>query len=286
VRAGCPLPGWCQAVTLTAELSPEDPAHGLTITGIVDDIYRPGAITAAADDSLEQTATRVEDKDISALVILDGYRLAEIITERDIVRAVADRRDLADSTVGEYMTSAPATVELETPLGDVARTMLAYGVRHLPVVVAGEVIGMVSARIFWSWRAPRRPDPRRRAAPLCRIRPSGRRLALVASGVWWKLTTKEASGPRPRESRSLPCRQSRPLVVSLLMHTRWLRHRWSRSGPIAIIAGARWSTLLHTADGPAYLGRAALGLSGSADVMSEAFWAARAEDRQARSVVG
>jgi CBS domain-containing protein len=61
-----------------------------TITGIVDDIYRPGAITAAADDSLEQTAVRLEDKDISALVILDGYRLAGIITERDIVRAVAD----------------------------------------------------------------------------------------------------------------------------------------------------------------------------------------------------
>ena len=117
-----------------------------TITGTVDDIYRPGAITAAADDSLEQTAARLEDKDISALVIMDGDRLGGIITERDIVRAVADRRDLADATAGEYMTSTPATVALDTPLADVARTMLAYGIRHLPVVVAGEVIGMVSAR--------------------------------------------------------------------------------------------------------------------------------------------
>ena len=117
-----------------------------TITGTVDDIYRPGAITAAADDSLEQTAARLEDKNISALVIMDGDRLGGIITERDIVRAVADRRDLADATAGEYMTSTPATVALDTPLADVARTMLAYGIRHLPVVVAGEVIGMVSAR--------------------------------------------------------------------------------------------------------------------------------------------
>jgi CBS domain-containing protein len=82
-----------------------------TITGTVDDIYRPGAIIAAADDNLEQTAARLEDKDISALVIMDGDRLAGIITERDIVRAVADRRDLADATAGEYMTSTPATVE-------------------------------------------------------------------------------------------------------------------------------------------------------------------------------
>ena len=117
-----------------------------TITGTVDDIYRPGAITATADDGLEQVAARLQDKDISALVVLDGYRLVGIITERDIVRAVADRRDLADGTAGEYMTSEPATVDLEMPLAEVARRMLAYGVRHLPVVVAGDVIGMVSAR--------------------------------------------------------------------------------------------------------------------------------------------
>ena len=104
-----------------------------TITGTVDDIYRPGAITAAADDSLEQIASRLQDKDISALVIMAGYRLVGIITERDIVRAVADRRNLADGTAGESMTSAPATVALQTPLAEVARRMLAYGVRHLPV---------------------------------------------------------------------------------------------------------------------------------------------------------
>ena len=44
------------------------------------------------------------------------------------------------------MTRAPATVALETPLAEVARTMLADGIRHLPVVVAGDVLGMVSAR--------------------------------------------------------------------------------------------------------------------------------------------
>jgi CBS domain-containing protein len=117
-----------------------------TVTGTVDDLYRPGAITAAADDSLEQIADQLRDKDVSALVVLDGYRLAGIITERDIVRAVADRRDLADVTAGEYMTSEPATVALDTPLAEVARRMLAYGIRHLPVLVAGDVLGMVSAR--------------------------------------------------------------------------------------------------------------------------------------------
>jgi CBS domain-containing protein len=117
-----------------------------TITGTVDDLYRPGAITAAADESLEEVATRLREKDVSALVVLDGYRLAGIITERDIIRAVADRRDLAEGTAGDYMTLEPATVALETPLAEVARTMLAFGIRHLPVVVAGEVLGMVSAR--------------------------------------------------------------------------------------------------------------------------------------------
>jgi CBS domain-containing protein len=117
-----------------------------TITGTVEDIYRPGVITASADDSLEQIAARLGEKEVSALVVLDGYRLAGIITERDIVRAVADRRDPAEGTAREYVTMGPATVTLETPLGEVARTMLALGVRHLPVTVAGDVLGMVSAR--------------------------------------------------------------------------------------------------------------------------------------------
>ena len=116
-----------------------------TVTGTVDDLYRPGAITAAADDSLDQIADRLQDKDVDALVVMDGYRLAGIITERDLVRAVADRRDLADGTAGEYMTMEPATVGLETPLAEVAHDA-GLGVRHLPVVVAGEVLGMVSAR--------------------------------------------------------------------------------------------------------------------------------------------
>jgi CBS domain-containing protein len=62
---------------------------------------------------LEQVAARLQDKDLSALVILDGYRLVGIITERDIVRAVADRRDLAAFTAGDYMTPEPARDLLE-----------------------------------------------------------------------------------------------------------------------------------------------------------------------------
>jgi CBS domain-containing protein len=117
-----------------------------TLTGVVDDVYRPGAITASADESLEQIAADLQAKEVSALVVLDGYRLAGIITERDIVRAVADGRKLADCTAAEYMAPEPATVDLETPLGIVAWKMLAFGVRHLPVLVGGEVTGMVSAR--------------------------------------------------------------------------------------------------------------------------------------------
>jgi CBS domain-containing protein len=124
----------------------DDLAHDLGPDRHCGRHYRAGVVTASADESLEQIAARLQAKDVSALVILDGYRLAGIITERDIVRAVADRRDLADGTAGEYMTPAPATVDLETPLWVVAWRMLAYGVRHLPVVVGGEVTGMVSAR--------------------------------------------------------------------------------------------------------------------------------------------
>jgi CBS domain-containing protein len=52
---------------------------------------------------------RLQDRDLSALLILNGYRLVGIITERDIVRAVADRRALADFSAGVLEVESATT---------------------------------------------------------------------------------------------------------------------------------------------------------------------------------
>jgi CBS domain-containing protein len=69
-----------------------------------------------------------------------------IITERDVMKAVARGDDLANTPVSAVMTTSVLTVTPETSLRQAARHMADRWIRHLPVVVDGVVIGMVSQR--------------------------------------------------------------------------------------------------------------------------------------------
>jgi signal-transduction protein with cAMP-binding, CBS, and nucleotidyltransferase domain len=75
---------------------------------------------------------------------LDGGRFSGILTEHDLARAVADGAEAELATVGEYMTAQPATIRLDAEVGEAALLMLELDCRHLPVVHAGGVVGMVS----------------------------------------------------------------------------------------------------------------------------------------------
>jgi len=88
---------------------------------------------------------RQEDCD-SVAVITDGH-LVGIITERDLVRAIADGVDPKQATASLVMTLNPATVGTEEDVSIVALKMMRLGIRHLPVVdAAGTPVGLLSAR--------------------------------------------------------------------------------------------------------------------------------------------
>jgi CBS domain-containing protein len=112
----------------------------------VEAIYHPRVMTVQPDDRLEIAAERMRDSQVRSLVVLESKQLRGIVTEHDIARAVADGADTAAVSVWEYMTQDPATVSLDTDVRDALRTMLEFDFRHLPVVQAGAVVGMVSLR--------------------------------------------------------------------------------------------------------------------------------------------
>ena len=112
----------------------------------VRSIYRPWVVTVDADRRLAEAATRMQDEQVGSLVVMAGGRFAGIITERDLVRVLADGADPDTATVGDDMTVEPASVALEADLHEVAATMFELECRHLPVVAAGQVVGMVSIR--------------------------------------------------------------------------------------------------------------------------------------------
>ena len=88
---------------------------------------------------------RVEDCD--AVAVMDNNRLLGIVTEKDLVQAIADGVNPQQAKAEVIMTADPATVGADEDVGVVAVKMTRLGVRHLPVVNQdGEPVGLLSAR--------------------------------------------------------------------------------------------------------------------------------------------
>ncbi|QWC19858.1 CBS domain-containing protein [Halorubrum sp. 2020YC2] len=108
----------------------------------VADVMSTPLETVGADAPLREVARRMRDQDISALVVTTGGGC--IVTQSDVVGAVADDRDLAETTVRDVMTEAVETVTPDLMMQEVAAMMTMYDVKHLPVV-DDDYVGMVSS---------------------------------------------------------------------------------------------------------------------------------------------
>lgn len=97
--------------------------------------------TVPAQTALELMA----DKNIGALVVLDGTDLAGIFSERDYVRAVARNKDLARETpVKEIMISKVVCVKPNRTVQECMALMTEKRIRHLPVVDDDKLVGIIS----------------------------------------------------------------------------------------------------------------------------------------------
>jgi CBS domain-containing protein len=82
---------------------------------------------------------------VGAVLVMDGERLDGILTERDILKAVAVGAT-ENARVRDWMTRSPETIEASDTTGHAAALMIHGGFRHLPVVDGGTVAGIVSIR--------------------------------------------------------------------------------------------------------------------------------------------
>ena len=124
----------------------------------VRDVMTHATITETASDTLRAAATRMWRQQTGSLLIYEDGRLAGIITERDLLRAVALGADMETSTVDEAMSTEVFTVPPDMPLHEAAREMAARWIRHLPVVEDGELLGVLSMRDITGIFAALSPD--------------------------------------------------------------------------------------------------------------------------------
>jgi CBS domain-containing protein len=110
------------------------------------DLIKRDLLSVAPEDTLGEAAEKMTAEGIGWAVVADFGRMIGILTERDILRAVAGRTHSSEARVREWMTPDPITAPPDMSAEDALQIMLDKNFRHLPVVENGRPIGVVSIR--------------------------------------------------------------------------------------------------------------------------------------------
>jgi CBS domain-containing protein len=104
------------------------------------------------DATVYEALEKLAEKDIGALVVMSGTDVVGVFSERDYVRKVILKgRSSREMQVHEIMSSPAVTVNRKTTIDDCMHLMTSKRFRHLPVVDAGMVVGVVSIGDLVNW---------------------------------------------------------------------------------------------------------------------------------------
>jgi CBS domain-containing protein len=115
----------------------------------ISDVIRrkgDGVVTIRSDATVVQLLEILEKHHIGAVVVSDdGMTVAGIVSERDVVRHLhTDGVGVLDETVAMIMTTDVQTCTPQDGIEDLAKVMTEHRVRHIPVIVEGKAVGIVS----------------------------------------------------------------------------------------------------------------------------------------------
>jgi CBS domain-containing protein len=151
----------------------------------VSEIMTNAAVTDQPDDTLGEAAAKMWKQQTGSLLVMEGEDLVGILTERDVLKAVATGANTKDTRVSEAMTKDPVTVGPQTSLREAAKIMADRWIRHLPVMDGGKLVGVISQRdlagvLAGALNEPERLEALVEASELVRER----RLKRIEHGAW------------------------------------------------------------------------------------------------------
>jgi len=111
------------------------------------DIMASPVIAATPLASLRDVATQLVTNEFSGMPVAasDG-RVIGVITESDVVRTLIGGKRLENLTAGEVMTGPPITVDVETPIQEVMKSLEDNRIVRVPVTDEGKLVGIISRR--------------------------------------------------------------------------------------------------------------------------------------------
>src|SRR5258706_6816825 len=111
----------------------------------VADVMSRKLLTVDPTTALSEAAERMVERGVGAALVLSGETVSGILTERDVLRAVATG-PVEGTHVAAWMTRDPETVDVSESLGQAAAIMIHGGFRHPPGLYGNVPVGIVSIR--------------------------------------------------------------------------------------------------------------------------------------------
>jgi CBS domain-containing protein len=111
----------------------------------VGEVMSTTLLTVDATATLTEAAAQMDARGVGAALVMNGERLSGILTERDVLRAVATG-GVEGTKVGAWMTHDPDSVGPDERPGHAAAIMIHGGFRHLPVLDGDLPVGIISIR--------------------------------------------------------------------------------------------------------------------------------------------
>ncbi len=108
--------------------------------------------SVTSDATVYDAMKMMADKDVGALLIIDGSQFVGVVSERDYARKVIlQGRSSKDTAVRDIATETLITISPECSVDQAMRIMTTNRIRHLPVVCDGKVHGMISIGDLVQW---------------------------------------------------------------------------------------------------------------------------------------
>lgn len=101
-------------------------------------------VAVPGETTVRDAAALMESANVGALLVMDGDRLAGIVTDRDIVvRAVAGAYP-PEARIDSFMSTVVVSVDADADVHEAYRILGTHGVRRLPVVSGDQIVGMLT----------------------------------------------------------------------------------------------------------------------------------------------
>jgi CBS domain-containing protein len=121
-----------------------DTVHGVMTTPVV---------TVSPGEAVRVAIGKMLEADIGSVVVVEEGRPAGLFTERDVIRRILEDDMLMERPVADVMSSPPVTAGVATEVVDAFEMMDNEGIRRLPIVSDGLLVGIVTEGDLRRWVA-------------------------------------------------------------------------------------------------------------------------------------